>query len=132
MHTLISRMTIGSHRYPPIGTIGRYAMPIVKPCEWLGAFSISRYPDLAAVPQTTGYCWRTQDRLQNRPGKHDLDSPQSVNSRGSVAVGDGNTLLSKVQKVFPEGLRKAVLAPKGSTELAQGSDDASTSVSDAG
>ena len=33
-----------------------------------------------AVPITTGYCWRTQDRLQNGPGKHDLESPRNVNS----------------------------------------------------
>ena len=32
------------------------------------------------VQNTTGYCWRTQDRLQNGPEKHDLDSPKSVNS----------------------------------------------------
>ena len=59
---------------------GRYAMPIVKPCVWIGAFSISRLSTSRGVPITTGYCWRTQDWLQNGPEKHDLESPQSVNS----------------------------------------------------
>ena len=53
MRTLISRMTIGSHRYPPFGTIGRDVPLTVKPWPCLGFFN-SRYGSGIATARRKG------------------------------------------------------------------------------